>query len=167
VNRLRAGVLVALLSAGLVAGCGADGKKQTKDGFIGEADIVCAGVADNLQRKGSTDPKTPEDIAQANNVLADAYGQLRDGLSKIELPGGADRAGAKAYVDSVTRTGPWLAKLRSSGQALVDAVNGTDPRALSRAGTDVRAALDGFRRARADSDLLAVQYGFNLCGNLG
>ncbi|HEX8156106.1 MAG TPA: hypothetical protein VF526_01865 [Solirubrobacteraceae bacterium] len=167
-SRLKAGVLVALLSAGLVAGCGGgEAKKQTKEQFIAQADTVCAEVADNLQRKGSTEPKTPEEIAQANNVLADAYRDLADALSKIQLPGGADRSGAKAYVDSVRRSDPVLAKLRSSAQALVDAVNGTDVRALSAAGNDVRAALDGFRKARADSDLLAVRYGFNVCGNLG
>ncbi|MEA2231384.1 MAG: hypothetical protein QOD83_1200 [Solirubrobacteraceae bacterium] len=167
-RRCTAGVLVALLSAGLLAGCGGgEPKKQTKEQFIAEADAVCAGVADNLRRKGATDPKTPQDIAQANNVLADVYGDLAEGLSKIQLPGGADRAGAKAYVASVTRADPVLARLTSSGQALVDAVNASDARALTAAGNDVRAALDGFRKARADSDLLAVKYGFNVCGNLG
>ena len=167
-RRVKAGVLVALLSAGLLAGCGGgEPEKQTKERFIAAADAVCAGVADDLRRKGSTEPKTPEDIARANDVLADAYGELGDGLSKIELPAGADRAGAKAFVDSVKRTEPVLAKLRSSAQALVDAVNGSDVRALTAAGNDVRAALDGFRKARADSDLLAVKYGFELCGNLG
>jgi hypothetical protein len=166
--RLKAGVLVALLSAGLLAGCGGEEpKKQTKQQFIAEADAVCAGVADNLRRKGATDPKTPADIAQANNVLAGAYGELSEGLSKIRLPAGADRTGAKAYVDSVTRTDPVLARLTSSAQALVVAVDASDVRALTAAGNDVRAALDGFRKARADSDLLAVKYGFNVCGNLG
>jgi len=168
VNRLKTGVVVALLSAGVLAGCGGeDAKQQSKEQFVAEADIVCAGVADDLQRKGITEPKTAQEIAQANDILADSYGKLGDGLSKIELPIGADRRGAQAYVDSVSRTDPLLAKLKSSSQALVAAVNGSDSRALTAAGNDVRAALDGFRKARADSDLLAVQYGFNVCGNLG
>jgi hypothetical protein len=168
VSRAKAGVLVALLSVGLIGGCGGgEPKKQTKDQFIAEADVVCAGVADDVQRKGATEPTTPEEIAQANNVLADAYGKLADGLSEIELPVGADRAGARAYIDSVRRTDPLLDKLRSSGKALVDAVNGADRQALADAGNGVRSALDGFRKARADSDLLAVRYGLNVCGNLG
>jgi hypothetical protein len=165
---LRSGLLVALLSAGLVVGCGgADTRKQTKEQFIAQADVVCAGVAERLQRKGATDPRTPEEIAQANTILADAYGELGHALYKIELPSGADRSGAKAYVDSVKRTEPRLTKLKSSAQALVAAVNGTEPRALIDAANSVRAALDGFRRARADSDLLAIQYGLTICGNLG
>ena len=167
-TRLQAGVVAALLSAGIVAGCGGgDSKPQTKEQFVLEADVVCAEVAEDLARKGVTEPTTPEEIAQANNILADAYGELGDGLRKIELPGGAERRGAKAYVDSVARTDPLLAKLKSSSQALVDAVNGDDARALAAAGNDVRAALDGFRKTRAESDLLAVRYGFNVCGNLG
>jgi hypothetical protein len=162
-------VLVALLGAGLAAGCGGgeEPSKQTKEQFIAEADVVCAGVVDDLQRKGATEPTTAAQVAQANNLLADAHGKLADGLSEVELPVGADRAGAKAYVDSVKRTDPLLAKLRSSGRELVDAVESADRQALADAGNDVRMALDGFRKARADSDLLAVRYGLNVCGNLG
>lgn len=167
-STLKVGLLVALLSAGVAAGCGGgDSEKPTKELYIAQADELCAGVASDLAGKGTADPKTPADVAQANKILADAYDQLRDGLGKLELPGGAAGAGAKAYVDSVERTDPWLAKLKSSGQALVDAVTGRDARALTTAGNDVRAALDGFRKARAESDVLAVQYGFNICGNLG
>jgi hypothetical protein len=168
VNRLKTGVVVALLSAGVLAGCGGeDSTPQSKEQFIAEADVVCAGVAEDLRRKGATEPETAQEIAQANNILADTYGKLGEGLSKIELPVGADRRGAQAYVDSVSRTDPLLGKLKSSSRALVEAVNGSDRRALTIAANDVRAALDGFRKARADSDLLAVRYGLDVCGNLG
>jgi len=60
-----------------------------------------------------------------------------------------------------------LALLRQSSQRLVAAGNGRDPRVLAQAGNDVRAALDAFRAARAESDRLAIAYGFNVCGGFG
>ena len=166
---LRAGLLVALLSAGLVAGCGGDGNATppSKQEFIVKADEVCAAVADDAQRRGPAKLETADDIARAGSALADIYGKLRDGIVELDLPAGADRAGAQAYVDSVRATDPWLAKLRTTGDAFARATDGTDARALTLAGNDVRAALDGFRKARSDSDLLAIRYGFAICGNLG
>jgi len=159
-------VLLALVVA-LLAGCGGDDGPQTKEGFISEADGLCQSLAGEVESSGSQQPGTPQEVADANHVLADLYEKLSDRLGKVRLPDeGAARTGAQAYVTSVTKTKPLLERLRSSADGFVEAAKGNDRQALSVAANTVRSSLDAFRAARAQSDSLAVSYGLNLCGNL-
>ena len=168
--RSRSLVLLALvLVAGpaFVAGCGGDDAAQTKESFILEADGVCADFVDEFAEAGSQQPDTAQEVAEANNVLADLYERFSERLGEVELPaGGAARTQAQAYVDSVRRSEPLLDRLREASDAFLRAAEGDEPRALSAAGNDLRAALDAFRASRSASDRLAVEYGLNLCGNL-
>ena len=165
----RASALVLLLALALLAGCGGDDDgAQTKASFINDADRVCESFADQFAKAGSREPRTPREVAEANDVIADIYERFSDRLSDVRLPEeeGRARTQAKAYVDSVRRADPLIDRLRAASARFVRAADGRDVRAIAAAGNDVRAALDAFRNARATSDRLAVQYGFNFCGNL-
>jgi hypothetical protein len=160
----------ALVAAAVLAGCGGSSdtpKIQTKDDYIAAGDNVCAGLGDRFATAGATDPQTPKQIVDSADVLANLYGDLTKGLEGIRLPPRpADSKGAGAYVSAVRRTGPALAKLRSSAKSLQDAVAAKDQRKVALTGNDVRKALDEFRAAQAQGNQLARDYGFNLCGNL-
>ena len=165
----RIAVIPAVLLLGLLllAGCGGDDGPQTKEGFISEADGVCQSLAGEFESSGSEQPGTPQEVADANHVIADLYEKFSDRLGKVRLPDkGAARTGAQAYVTSVTKTEPLLDRLRSSADGFLEAAKGSDRQALSVAANTVRSSLDAFRAARAQSDSLAVSYGLNLCGNL-
>ena len=165
----RLTVLVVLLAAGLLAlsGCGGDDTPQTKEGFILEADGVCEAFVDEFTEAGSQNPGTPKEIADANKVLADLYERFSERMGEVRLPAaGAARTQAQAYVDSVRRSEPLLDRLRAASDEVLQAAEGSDARALSTAGNNLRQALDAFRATRSASDRLAVEYGLNLCGNL-
>ena len=162
-------VLVGLLVAGLLAlsGCGGDDAPQTKEGFILEADGVCETFVDEFAEAGAQDPGTPQEVAEANQVLADLYERFSERISEVRLPAaGAARTQARAYIDSVRRSEPLLDRLRAASDEFLQAAQRNDPRALSTAGNNLRQALDAFRASRSASDRLAVEYGLTLCGNL-
>jgi hypothetical protein len=167
---VRNAVAAALLAAALLAGCGGatdEPKVVTKDLYIAEGDNVCAGLSERINSAGASNPKTPTDIVDAANTLADLYGELLKGLRGVRLPTrAADRTGAAAYVAAVGRTDALLAQLRSSAKRFVDAVDAKDQNKIGQTGNDVRSALDAFRAAQAQANQRALIYGFNLCGNL-
>lgn len=159
-----------LLLAALLAGCGGgdDTAPQTKEGFIAAADNVCEDRFSDFAQASEEQPTTPEDVAAANDQLADSYERLADRLADVPLPAaGPARTQAQAFVSSVRAAEPLLRNLRASSKRFVDAAEAKDRQALAVAGNDVRSALDAFRSARANSDRLAVAYGLNFCGNLG
>jgi hypothetical protein len=167
---LRRTLPLALALIALLAGCGGSEDKgpQTKEGFIVAADGVCQNLASDLAAAGSANPQTPQQVAEANTVLADLYGRLVDGLVKVRLPeSGAPRRQAQAFVASVRTADPLVERLRTVSQDFVAAAETKDRQATATAGNEVRSALDAFRAARANSDRLAIGYGMNLCGNLG
>ena len=162
-------VLVLLLAAALLAlsGCGGDDAPQTKEGFILEADGVCESFVDEFTEAGSQNPGTPQEVAEANQVLADLYERFSERISEVRLPAaGAARTQAQAYVDSVRRSEPLLDRLRAASDEFLQAARSNDRQAFSAAGNNLRQALDAFRASRAVSDRLAVEYGLTLCGNL-
>ena len=162
-------VLVVLLVAGLLAlsGCGGDDAPQTKEGFILEADGVCETFVDEFAEAGAQDPGTPQEVAEANQVLADLYERFSERISEVRLPAaGAARTQARAYIESVRRSEPLLDRLRAASDEFLQAARGGDARAFSAAGNTLRQALDAFRASRSASDRLAVEYGLTLCGNL-
>ena len=167
---MRARFGVALLAAGLLlAGCGGSDEPKTmsKAQFVVEGDVVCAKLSDRFARAGATDPQTPQQTAEAANVLADLYDELRRGLQDIRLPDDrAERSGAVAYVAAIRRTDTTLEALRGSAQRFVAAADVGEPRELTQAGNAVRTALDEFRAAQANADRRAIDYGFDYCGNL-
>ena len=158
-----------LLATVLLAGCGGDDTSpQTKEGFISAADVVCQDLFSEFAQASAEQPTTPQAVARANNELADTYDKLAVRLSAVPLPeAGAARRQAQAFVHSVRAVQPVLENLRDASGRFVDAANAEDRQALAKAGNDVRAALDAFRSARAESDRLAIAYGLNFCGNLG
>jgi len=158
-----------VLAAVLLAGCGGgDDSPQTKEGFISAADGVCEDLFSEFAQLSSGQPTTPRDVADANNQLADTYAKLADRLDKVPLPEkGAARTQAQAFVRSVDAAKPQLVRLRAASRRFVDAAEAENRAAITKAGSDVRAALDGFRSARATSDRLAIAFGLNFCGNLG
>ena len=165
----RALALLALLLAGLalLTGCGGDDAPQTKESFILEADGVCESFLDEFADAGAQDPGTAKEVADANKVLADLYERFSERIREVELPaGGAARAQAQAYIDSVRRSEPLLDRLRQTSEEFLGAARGSNTRTLQAAGNALRQALDAFRAARAESDRLAVAYGLSLCGNL-
>jgi hypothetical protein len=165
----RRPIAAALLVAVLLAGCGGDDQPKivSKERYVAEGDVVCAGLTGKFAEAGATDPRSPQEIAQSADVLADLYGELRKGLQDIKLPTDpVERRGAAAYVAAVGRTDPALARLRSSAQRFVAAAGNDDRRELTAAGNAVRSALDAFRAAEAQADGRALDYGFNYCGNL-
>jgi hypothetical protein len=166
---LRRTLPIALLATALLAGCGGgDTGPQTKEGFISAADGVCENVQSDIQRAGAADPQTPQQVAEANKVLADLYGKLADDLAKVRLPeAGTARRQAQMFVASVRTADPLVEKLRAASKDFVTAAESQDRQAAATAGNEVRSALDAFRAARATSDRLALQYGLNICGNLG
>jgi hypothetical protein len=166
---MRRAVAIALVAAGLLAGCGGSDEPATmsKARYVAEGDSVCAKLSDRFVRAGATDPQTPQETAQAADVLADLYGELRQGLQDIELPADrADRSGAAAYVAAVRRTDATLVSLRASAQRFVAVADAGEPQELAQAGNAVRAALDTFRAAQAHAERRALDYGFDYCGNL-
>lgn len=166
---LRRTLPIAVLATALLAGCGGgDTGPQTKEGFISAADGVCENVQSDIQRAGAANPQTPQQVADANNVLADLYGKLADDIAKVRLPeAGAARRQAQTFVASIRSADPLVEKLRAASKDFVTAADSKDARATATAGTEVRSALDAFRSARATSDRLALGYGMNICGNLG
>jgi hypothetical protein len=160
---------IALLVLALLAGCGGDDDSpQTQAGFIADADAACESLAVEFEEAGARQPRTPQEVGQANNVLADLYGRLAARIDDVRLPErAADRRRAERYVASVRRAVPLLDDLRTSSSRFVAAANENDARALATAGNEVRRALDSFRAARAESDRLAIDLGLNVCGNLG
>ena len=167
-TRLLAAVLVAAALA--VAGCGGgsnEPKTVSKDLYNAESDQVCSTLAERIRSAGSNDPQSPQDITKSANVLADLYGDLENKLEDLKLPTAvADRRGAAAYVQAVSRTGALLAQLRTSAKSLEDAAKAKDATKVAAAGNAVRAALDAFRAAQAQANQKALAYGYNLCGNL-
>ncbi len=160
---------IAVLVTALLAGCGGGDKgPQTKEGFISAADGVCENVQSDIQRAGAANPQTPQQVADANNVLADLYGKLADDIAKVRLPeAGTARRQAQTFVASIRSADPLVEKLRAASKDFVAAAESKDARATATAGIEVRTALDAFRSARATSDRLALRYGMNICGNLG
>ncbi len=160
-------VLVAGLGV-LASGCGGgDDGPQTKEGFVLDADGVCDDFLGEFADAGADDPGTAEEVADANKVLADVYERFSDRIADVRLPDApAARRGAAAYVSSVERSQPLLDRLRAAADDFLAAARGSDARALTTAGNNLRGALDRFRASRAQSDTLAVSYGLNLCGNL-
>jgi hypothetical protein len=157
-----------LLVSALLAGCGDGSGPQTKEGFISAADGVCEKVQSDIQRAGSAEPQTPAQVAEANDTLADLYDRLADDLGRVPLPeAGAARRQAQAFIASVRAADPLVEKLRAASKGFVTAARAQDRQAAAAAGNEVRGALDAFRAARARSDRLALQYGLNICGNLG
>lgn len=151
----------------LLAGCGGDDGPQTKEGFINDADSVCQKLANDFESTGAQDPGTPQEVRNANHVLADLYDKLADRLGDVKLPDkGAARTQAQAYIASVQKAKPLLGRLRSAADGFVEAAKGGDRQALSVAANTLRSALDAFRSVRAQSDTRAVDYGLNFCGNL-
>ena len=164
----RRPLTVLVLATALLAGCGGDDSPQTKEGFISAADGVCEDLFSEFAQLSSGQPTTPQDVADANNQLADTYEKLAARLDKVPLPEkGAARTQAQAFVRSVDAARPQLVKLRAASMRFVDAAEAENRAAITKAGSDVRAALDGFRSARASSDRLAIELGLNFCGNLG
>ena len=166
---LRRPLALLLLVAVVLAGCGGgDDAPQTKEGFIAAADNVCQDLFSEFAQASSSEPDTPQEVAQANNELADTYDKLAERLADVPLPeAGAARTQAQAFVRSVGEARPLLDRLRTASARFVRAAEDEDRQAVARAGNDVRAALDAFRAARAESDQLAIAYGLNFCGNLG
>jgi hypothetical protein len=167
---LRRSLSAILIAAALLAGCGGDDDAgpQTKEGFISAADNVCQDMFSEFAQVGDGQPTTPAGVADANNELADTYARLADRLEDVRLPDeGAARTRAQAFVKSVRAAEPLLDRLRAASKRFVEAGAKKDREALTKAGNDVRAALDAFRSARAESDRLAIAYGLNFCGNLG
>jgi hypothetical protein len=166
---MRRSLTALVLAAALLAGCGGgDDAPQTKEGFISAADSVCEDLFSQFAQASSGQPTTPQDVADANNELADTYEELADRLDEVPLPDtGAARTQAQAFVSSVRAAEPRLVELRAASKRFVDAAEAENRAAITKAGNDVRAALDAFRSARADSDRLAIEYGLNFCGNLG
>lgn len=158
-----------LLAAALIAGCGGDDRApQTKEGFISAADGVCEDLFSDFAQATSGEPDTAREVAEANAELADLYERLAERLGEVPLPeAGTARTQARAFVASVRNTEPLLDDLRRASARFVRAAEAEDSEAATRAGNDVRAALDAFRAARANSDRLAIEYGLNFCGNLG
>jgi hypothetical protein len=167
---LRRALPLTLLLVALLAGCGGgdDTGPQTKEGFILAADGACQDLAGDLAEAGAANPQTPEQVAEANNVLADLYGRLVEGLGEVRLPdAGTPRRQAQAFVTSVRTADPLVERLRTASKDFVTAASSKDRQATAIAGNEVRRALDAFRAARANSDRLAIGYGMNVCGNLG
>ena len=106
-SRLRSLIVLAVvLAAGpaLLSACGGDDAPQTKESFILEADGVCEDFVGEFTEAGAQEPDTAQEVADANNVLADLYERFGERLREVELPaGGAARTQAQAYVDSVGR----------------------------------------------------------------
>lgn len=166
---LRRTLTAVVLATALLTGCGDDDSgPQTKEGFISAADGVCQDLFSEFAQIEAAAPRTPQEVAAANDELADLYEKLADRLADVELPAsGAARTQAQAFIASVRAAEPSLATLRKASERFVDAAEARDQRALATAGNDVRTALDTFRAARANTDRLAVQYGLTFCGNLG
>lgn len=166
---VRRPLIAFLLAASLLAGCGDDGPgPQTKEGFIAAADNVCEELFGEFAQASERQPTTAQEVATANDELADTYEKLADRLDDVPLPdSGAARTQAQAFVASVRAAEPLLEDLRASSARFVAAAAAEDRQAVAKAGNDVRAALDAFRSARADSDRRAIAYGLNFCGNLG
>ncbi|MDP2713051.1 MAG: hypothetical protein Q8O56_17710 [Solirubrobacteraceae bacterium] len=164
---LRRTLPLVLLTLALLAGCGGDDGPQTKATFINDADDVCEKLADDFRSAGAEQPGTAQEVVDANDTLADLYERLADRLSEVRLPdGGTERTQGEAYIRSVRAADPLLERIRSTSATFLEAAKANDARKLAAAGNDVRTALDAFRSARAESDAMAVAYGFNLCGNL-
>ena len=164
----RRSLTTVLLAAVLLAGCGDDPGPQTKEGFISAADDVCQELFSDFARASSNEPDTAREVADANNELADLYERLADRLEDVPLPeSGAARTGAQRFVTSVRAAVPLLENLRAASARFVEATEARDRTAATRAGNDVRNALDAFRAARAESDRRAIRYGLTFCGNLG
>ncbi len=165
----RRSLIAVLLAAVVLAGCGGgDDAPQTKEGFISAADSVCEDIFSEFARGSSDELATAKAVAAANDELADTYAKLADRLDGVPLPAtGAARTGAQAFVTSIRAAQPRLAQVRAASERFVAAEESENVAALTKSGNDVRAALDAFRLARADSDRLAIAYGLNFCGNLG
>ena len=165
----RRSLTAVLLAAALLAGCGGgDDAPQTKEGFIAAADKVCQDLFSDFAQASSDEPDTPQEVAAANEELADLYDRLSARLGDVPLPEeGAARTQAQAFVSSVRAAVPLLENLRAASARFVRAVEAEDREAATRAGSDVRTALDAFRAARAESDRRAIRYGLTFCGNLG
>lgn len=165
----RRSLIAVVLTAVVVVGCGGgDPAPQTKEGFVSAADDVCQDLFSDFARASSNEPDTPQEVADANDELADLYERLSDRLGDVPLPAsGAARTGAQGFVASVRAVVPLLDDLRAASSRFVEAAEARDRAAATRAGNDVRNALDAFRAARAESDRRAVRYGLTFCGNLG
>jgi hypothetical protein len=166
---VSAALTAILLATVLLAACGGDDAgPQTREGFISAADNVCEDLFSEFAQASSGQPTTPQQVADANDELADTYVKLADRLDAVPLPpAGAARTQALAFLTSVRAAEPLLENLRGASRRFLEAANAEDRQALARAGNDVRTALDAFRSARAESDRRAIAYGLNFCGNLG
>ncbi|HWI06819.1 MAG TPA: hypothetical protein VNT54_04830 [Solirubrobacteraceae bacterium] len=157
-----------LLAAAVLGGCGGDRAPQTKEGFISAADGVCQDLFSEFAQASASEPDTPQEVAAANEELADLYERLAARLSDVPLPAaGVARSQAQMFVASVRAALPLLESLRRASARFVRAAEAQDREAATRAGNDVRTTLDAFRAARAESDRRAIRYGLTFCGNLG
>jgi hypothetical protein len=152
---VRASIAAALVAVALVAGgCGGgsdEPKNVTKDLYIAKADQVCAGLASSIRDAGAANPKTPKDITDSADVLADRYGDLLKKLQALKPPtAAADRRGATAFVVAIAQTDAHLVQLRTAARELQTAVDSKDKQRITDAGAGRPAGaglrLSGLRR---------------------
>jgi type IV pilus biogenesis protein CpaD/CtpE len=157
----RTPLAVAVLVAVALAGCGGDEKDtkiDTKAEFIAAADKICV---ERDTRGRQLVRESQSDVAKLTRGLADAYMTAITKLEALDLPPGAARAGAAAYVKSVTDMRRPVQRMRASAEKF----GASDTVAeIKKAGTELGTNVNTVQAISDLADQNARKYGMKRCG---
>jgi hypothetical protein len=162
----RPGLLLATLVASIaIAGCGGGGstKIDSKADFIKAGDKICTD-RDKDSAKFVNSLGKEAQVAQLSGGLADIYAKTIAKVQALELPPGAARAGAQAYVQAVAAQAKPVQRMKAAAAVLGKAVASKDLDAVKKTGQQLQIHVNTVQVLGDVADQKARDYGFAHCG---
>jgi len=165
VTRSLSAILVA--AALVLGGCGGDDKDddapakvESKADYIKAGDKICHD-RDDRSLKLAKSSNNKGNVADLTGRLADIYADAISRQRALELPPGADRAGAQLYVKSVIAMTRPVQRMKASADALAKA---DDDDAIKKAAAKLQSDVNTVQSIGDLADQQARRYGFKVCG---
>jgi hypothetical protein len=161
---LRRPTIATAVATIVLAGCGGGGSDdppevKSKADFVAAADKICR---DRDERSVElAKDSNGGSAAVLTGKLADIYADTISRLRALDLPPGADRAGAQKYVKSVSDMTKPVQRMKASAAKLEDA---RDVGSLKNAAAKLQLDVNTVQAIGDLSDQNARTYGFKICG---
>ena len=167
--------LPTVLLLAVLAGCGGDdgddreapaerGPTPTKQEFIAKADKVCRDLERRSRRLGRRPPRSPEELVRLARRTTRLH---REGLRRLEAIGlpaeGADRRGARRFVDSIRAISRPIEALERAAKQVDSAVEARSREKVQAAVLNLQEALINAQQADNKSHRIARRYGLEDC----
>jgi hypothetical protein len=153
--RAAAFVVLAVLAAGAVAGCGGDGGGPSKQDFADKADKICADVTKRVSALNSTAPSSVADLTNFIELLKKTVKGGITRLQALETPKGETGATAKQFTETLDR---------EYKEQVLPALNQLERAVVKRDKKALKAASKRLKQAQNQkSNQLAAQLGATRC----